>query len=194
MQTSKTIPQKLFFYPPGGILLWILIYVELFTYGLALFALAFYGAQERTLFHTESQLLNRTIGTVNTLLLLTSGLLVAKGVQWFKEKNFDKTLVNFYWAMGLGLGFLVLKTIEYALKLEQGYHLDYSTFFMFYWLLTGFHWIHVLVGLIILFFVSRSIKKEKDQSKIEDVEAGAAFWHMCDLIWLLLFPMLYLLF
>lgn len=182
------------FYPPGGILLWILIYVELFTYGLALFGLVFYGAQERELFHAESSLLSRPIGLINTLFLLTSGFLVAKGVRFFKNGEIDKTTKYYQLAMLFGLGFLVLKLIEYWLKLNQGYHLDYSTFFMFYWLLTGFHWLHVLVGILILFFVRRNIKNRKTTAQIEDIEAGAAFWHMCDIIWLLLFPALYLIF
>lgn len=189
---QETVNHKSVFYPPGGILLWILIYVELFTYGLALFALVFYGAQERELFHSESGLLSRPIGLINTLLLLSSGYLVAKGVQFFKQNETEKTTRFFNFAMLFGFGFLVLKLIEYYLKINQGYHLDYSTFFMFYWLLTGFHWLHVLVGIIILFFVNRNIGKMKTAAKIEDIEAGATFWHMCDIIWLLLFPALYL--
>ncbi len=182
------------YYPPGGILLWILIYVELFTFGLALFALAFYGAQEREIFHQQSLLLNKQIGTVNTLLLLTSGYFVARGVLYFKQNEIDKTLKRFNWAILLGFGFLILKGIEYSLKLNQGFHLDYSTFFMFYWLLTGFHWIHVLVGIVILFAINIHIKRKRTEANLEDIEAGAAFWHMCDIIWLLLFPLLYLIF
>lgn len=187
------INSKSLFYPPGGILLWILIYVELFTYGLALFGLAFYASQERAVFHADSALLNKGIGTVNTLFLLSSGFLIAKAVRHFKAKNFDQSLSLFNWAMLFGLGFLILKLVEYGIKIEAGIDLNYSTFYMFYWLLTGFHWIHVLVGMVILFFVRLNIKKRKEEAKLEDIEAGAAFWHMCDIIWLFLFPALYLL-
>ena len=61
-------------------------------------------------------------------------------------------------------------------------------------MLTLFHVIHVIVGLVILISVYFGIKKEKYITYVEDVEASAAFWHMCDLIWLLLFPIIYLLF
>lgn len=179
-------------YPPGGLLIWIIIYLELITFGMALAALAYYGAAERSLFHHDSQQLNKGIATANTILLLSSGFLVAKGVQMYKTGRNDDTARFFLWAILAGLGFLALKGIEYYIKLEAGLGMDYSSFFMFYWLLTGFHWIHVLVGLIILVILRRSVLKEKGST--DDLEAGAAFWHMCDLIWLLLFPVLYLLF
>lgn len=188
------VNNKSIYYPPGGILIWIVIYLELITFGMAIMALAYYGSQERIQYHADSQLLNRTIGTINTVLLLTSGFFVAKGVHFFKNKLFQKTSNYFLWAIFFGLGFLLLKLVEYYEKLQAGLDMDYSSFYMFYWLLTGFHWIHVLVGMVILLFIRRTILKKQENASLEDVEAGASFWHMCDLIWLLLFPILYLLF
>ncbi|MFA7445682.1 MAG: cytochrome c oxidase subunit 3 [Flavobacteriaceae bacterium] len=188
------VNNKSIYYPPGGILIWIVIYLELLTFGMAMLALAYYGSQDRLNYHTDSQLLNKTIATLNTVLLLTSGFLVAKGVHFFKNKLFQKTSNYFLWAMLSGLGFLLLKLVEYYEKLQAGLDMNYSTFYMFYWLLTGFHWIHVLVGLVILGFVRRSVLQKQKKAALEDIEAGAAFWHLCDLIWLLLFPILYLLF
>ncbi|HRB92925.1 MAG TPA: cytochrome c oxidase subunit 3, partial [Chitinophagales bacterium] len=120
--------------------------------------------------------------------------LVAKAVHLVKHQQFEKSSKFFLWAIVTGFGFLILKLIEYQEKLEIGLDMEYSTFFMFYWLMTGFHWIHVFVGIIILFFLRRSVRQQKNNANMEDIEAGAAFWHMCDLIWLLLFPILYLLF
>ena len=91
-------------------------------------------------------------------------------------------------------GFLILKSYEYYEKIEMVLTMGKSSFFTNYWLLTGFHWIHVLVGLIILIFIRRSIQKSKTEASLEDIEASATFWHMCDIIWLLLYPVLYLLF
>ena len=91
-----------------------------------------------------------------------------------------------------GLLFVLLKGIEYYLKINAGYTLGFNSFYTFYWLLTGFHVIHVIVGLVILFFMLIGFNRSKSENNIEDVEAGATFWHMCDLIWLLLFPTLYL--
>ncbi|HTO16163.1 MAG TPA: cytochrome c oxidase subunit 3 [Edaphocola sp.] len=186
--------QKSISNPPGGLLIWIVIYLELLTYGIAFIGLAYYGSVNRADFHNDSLLLNRTIGGINTVLLLSSGFLVAKGVFAFKLKELTKTSRYFSWAMLLGLGFLTLKGFEYYDKIMAGISMDYSSFYIFYWLLTAFHWVHVLVGIVILFFIRRSIIKKQYQANLMDIEAGAAFWHMCDLIWLLLFPILYLIF
>jgi nitric oxide reductase NorE protein len=93
-----------------------------------------------------------------------------------------------------GVLFLILKGFEYADKIDMGLTIGYNTFFTFYWMLTLFHVIHVVVGLIILISVHLGINKNNSKTTVEDVEASAAFWHMCDLIWLLLFPIIYLLF
>lgn len=193
MEATNPNPKSIY-YPPGGMLIWIVIYLELVTFGGAIAALAYYGALDRTAYHQDAQLLNRTFGTINTILLLTSGFLGAKGVHYFKQQQTDKTSRFFLWAILSGTGFLVLKGLEYYLKIDAGIGMDYSPFFMFYWLLTSFHFIHVLVGLVILAVIRRTVRKKKTAASLEDLEAGAAFWHMCDLIWLLLFPVLYLLF
>ncbi len=191
---ETTISYSKLVYPPGGVLIWIVIYLELVTFGMAILALAYYGAQERELYHESSLKLNRVIGTVNTIFLLTSGLFVALGVHAFKIKNYRIAARWFHFAVWGGFGFLALKMFEYYQKLEAGLTMDSNSFFTFYWLLTAFHWIHVLVGMVILLIIRRSIVKKQVATLLEDVEAGAAFWHMCDLVWLLLYPMLYLLF
>ena len=133
-----------------------------------------------------------TISSSSLLFLFTH--VISKGIHFFKAANIKKTLFYFNCAMLVGFGFLVLKSFEYYEKLEAGLHMDYNSFFRFYWLLTGFHFIHVLVGLVILLVITFSIKKKQTEASFEDIEASASFWHMCDLIWLLLFPVLYLLF
>ncbi len=185
---------KSIFYPPGGILIWIIIYLELITFGAGLIAFVYTGKNELVVFTESATHLNKTIATINTLLLLASGFYTAKGVLSFKKQEITSTLKSINWAMVFGSGFIVLKCVEYYGKMQLGYNMGYNTFFMFYWLLTGFHFIHVLVGLVILFFTKRAIIKQQNQYLLEDFEAGASFWHMCDLIWLMVFPVLYLLF
>lgn len=190
---NKTaIDYKNIYYPPGGILMWIIIFLELITFGMALIAFVHYGKQEPEVFHQSKLQLNTTIGAINTLFLLTSGLFIANAVSFYKDGNTKKTNLFFKLAMLGGVLFLLLKSFEYYTKIENGITLETNTFFFFYWLLTGFHIIHVLIGLIILFITGKSIRK--NNAKLEDVEASATFWHMCDIIWLLLFPILYLIF
>ncbi|MCO5233583.1 MAG: cytochrome c oxidase subunit 3 [Chitinophagales bacterium] len=181
-------------YPPGGVLMWIIIYLELATFGMAMAALAFYGAADRINYHQDSLMLNKLLGTINTLFLLSGGFFAAYGVQTFKKNQFELSARYLLGSIFTGLGFLLLKIFEYQQKLASGLDMNYSPFFMNYWLLTGFHWIHVLVGVVILIFIRRTIVKNQQSASLEDIEAGVAFWHMCDLIWLLLFPLLYFLF
>ena len=191
---TQSINHKNLYYPPGGILMWIVIFLELFTFGIALVAMILYSKDEPEVFHTSRLLLNSTFGAINTLFLITSGFLMAKSVAFFKEKNTAKTLLYLKLTMLGGVLFLLLKSVEYYGKIDAGLTMGYNTFFSFYWMLTLFHVIHVVVGLVILISIYFGIKKENNSTKLEDVEASAAFWHMCDLIWLLLFPVIYLIF
>jgi len=188
MTKTIKIDHKNIYYPPGGILIWIIIILELITFSAALIALVYMSKEDPELYHRSRLMLNSTFGAVNTVFLLTSGFFMATTVNHFKKQ--DLTKASFYLKLTIlgGLLFLVLKTIEYHYKIEAGLTLDHNTFFTFYWLLTGFHVIHVLVGVVILGYFYFSIKNQE----LEDIEAGAAFWHMCDLIWLLLFPVIYL--
>ncbi len=191
VQQESAEPNNLY-YPPGGILIWIIIFLELITFGIAMIAMAYYGRQEAAIFHESRLQLSATYGLVNTIFLLTSGLFMAAAVNEFKTDQFAKARRYTGLAMVLGILFLILKSIEYSAKIDAGLTLDYNTFFTFYWLLTLFHVIHVIVGLVILSFFFIGIKNRS--TALEDLEAGAAFWHMCDLIWILLFPLIYLLF
>ena len=85
----------------------------------------------------------------------------------------------------LGLVFLIIKILEYAEKAEAGIGLDTNTFFTLYYLLTGFHLAHVIFGVIILIVAGVFARHET-------IETGTAFWHMVDLVWVLIFPMIYL--
>ncbi len=193
MNTQQINPKNIY-YPPGGILLWILIFLELITFGAALIAMMVYGKQAPEMFHTSRLHLNTTIGTINTIALISSGFFMALSVRYFKENNLKKSSLFLKLTMLGGVLFLVLKGFEYYEKMVIGLTLGYNTFFTFYWLLTLFHVIHLLVGLVILAFMQRDLNKNKTKAKLEDVEASAAFWHMCDLIWLLIFPVIYLIF
>ena len=94
----------------------------------------------------------------------------------------------------LGIVFLGIKGGEFYHKIALDIGLGYSTFFTFYWLLTGFHFVHVLLGIGILGYMFLAIrKKEYSAENMFDVEASATYWHLCDLIWILIFPILYLL-
>ncbi len=187
---ENKVDYKSIYYPPGGMLMWIVVFLELITFGMSIIALLMSSKNNPEQFHASSLYLNATYGAINTVFLLVSGFFMATAVRQFKKNNTEKSLRYIYLTMLGGILFLVLKSIEYMHKIDLGFTLGYDTFFNFYWLLTGFHVIHIVVGLVILLSLQYSIKKSTVM--LEDIEAGAAFWHMCDLIWLLLFPVLYL--
>lgn len=193
MNTHK-IDYKNIYYPPGGILMWIIIFLELLTFGMALVAFVYYGKEQPELFHQSRLQLNTAFGAINTIFLLTSGFFMANAVLEFKNNNRLKSSLYFKLTMLGGTLFLILKGVEYYHKIDSGITLDTNMFFTFYWMLTGFHLIHVIMGLVILIWTNYGMMKKNSDTGIDDVEACGAFWHMCDLIWLLLFPVLYLIF
>lgn len=174
--------------------MWIIIFIELITFGSALVTMVYYGLQEIEVFHTSRLQLNASIGTINTLFLITSGYFMARSVGCLKNNDKGRSILFLKLTMLGGLLFLALKSVEYYFKIHAGLTVGHNTFFTFYWMLTLFHVIHVIVGLVILTTVFFGLRKEKATVSIVDMEASAAFWHMCDLIWLLLFPIIYLLF
>jgi len=189
---NTLVKSKNIFYPPGGILIWIIIFLELITFGIALIAMVASNNDAPELFHNSRLQLNTAIGTINTIFLITSGFFMAKSVTELKNQNIKKSSLFLNLTIIGGLLFLALKSVEYYFKIDAGITISYNTFFTYYWLLTLFHVVHVIVGLVILLVIGRSLKKNK--TNLEDFEASAAFWHMCDLIWLLLFPVIYLIF
>jgi nitric oxide reductase NorE protein len=191
MTSEQTPSPSSLFYPPGGLLIWSLVLMELFTFGIALIAFAISGRNEPDVFHTGRQHLQPYYGVVNTVFLLVSGYFMAAAVERFKRGANARPFIRI--AMLGGCLFLILKGIEYHGKIESGFTLGHDTFFTYYWLLTVFHVLHVLVGLIILAVLHCRLRPAAKPLEAEDVEAGAVFWHMCDLIWLVLFPVIYLL-
>lgn len=183
---------KNIYYPPGGILLWLIIFLELVTFGMALIAFAYSAKESPEIFQRSRMQLNTTIGSLNTIILLSSGLFMASAVHQFKNKCVKKTTLFLNITILGGILFIALKSFEYYFKIKANLLIDTNSFFTFYWLLTLFHLIHVVVGLVILIITNYNIRKKNSTTTIEDVESSAAFWHMCDLIWLLIFPILYL--
>ena len=191
---TQTYDYKKIGYPPGGILIWMIILVEILTFSIAIFVFLIQRGNALEVFNESQVFLNKTLGTFNTAILVTSGFFMANALHKLKEGDNKKSSLWVVATIIMGIGFLVLKGIEYSQKIEHGLFMDYSQFYTYYWLLTGFHFIHVLVGVLILTYLLFKIKSgHYNKNNFFDVETGGAFWHMCDLIWLFLFPVLYLL-
>lgn len=191
---EEKIDSKNLYYPPGGILIWIIIALELLTFMGGLLAFAVFRSNNIELVQESQQHLSALIGTINTIILITGGYFMAIGIKKIKKGLTIESSRMILYAMFSGLLFLALKGYEYYDKIIEGIGMSTNTFFSFYWLITGFHFIHVFVALLILLALYISIKKGKyDEKDHFDVETGGAFWHLCDLIWILVFPLFYLL-
>jgi nitric oxide reductase NorE protein len=171
---------------PGDLMMWILIASELLVFGAALIAFLAVRTTDPAGFAADQALLDRTAGAVNTIVLVTSGLCAALSVTACKRG--ERTLARRWLgaAAALGAVFLVVKGFEYWAKAASGIGLETSPFFTFYYLITGFHAAHVVAGIVIFGLVAMA-------DNVRNIESGAAFWHMVDLVWVLLFPIIYLL-
>ncbi|MBU1691294.1 MAG: cytochrome c oxidase subunit 3 family protein [Gammaproteobacteria bacterium] len=178
--------------PPGDLAIWFFIFAELLAFGIFFLAYAFARANNVELFNESQQHLNRESGAINTVVLITSSYFVVRAVAAIRE-GLSRQCV--YWlgaAIGLGGVFLVIKLFEFHAKFSAGISLSTNTFYMFYLSLTIFHFMHVILGMVILAAVM--LKAHQGGYTAEHhtgVETGASYWHMVDLLWIILFPLVY---
>ncbi|MEZ5490998.1 MAG: cytochrome c oxidase subunit 3 family protein [Gammaproteobacteria bacterium] len=166
--------------------MWVLILSEMLVFSAFFILFAWQRASQSALFDASQQLLDPVIGGVNTIVLLTSGLFAALALGSITAANRRRCRQFLGLTMILGVIFTALKLMEYIDKFKAGLTPETNTFFSFYFLLTGFHLAHVVFGLGLLALVCWRTSRE-------NVETVTAFWHMVDLIWVMLYPLLYLL-
>ena len=171
---------------PGNPMIWLLIISELLIFGVGFVAFAVAFVRDPETFRASQDTLHRLAGAINTMVLLTSGMFAALAVRSEAEGRTGAMRLHVAAAILLGIIFLGVKGMEYSAELAAGHTVDTNTFFALYWLLTGFHALHVVLGIVILVIVAI-------WHSLENLETGAAFWHMVDLIWVILFPVAYLL-
>ena len=178
---------------PGDFAIWIFIFSELLVFGIFFLIYAVVRAQNVELFDQYQNTLNREIGAMNTLLLITASFFVVKAVHAVRDGDLQACANWLVASLGAGTGFLILKSIEFYAKFSAGISMDTNTFYFFYISLTIFHYLHVILGMIILTAVLIKTKRGK-YSALEHtgVETGASYWHMVDLVWIILFPLVYI--
>ena len=188
---SLSIPQKS---PrlPGDLAIWIFILSEMLAFAVFFSAYAFARTKNVEMFNLYQQTLDRDLGALNTVLLITGSWLVVLAVQ--AAHRDDKAAITRNLLLGFlcGGGFLVVKIVEYAAKFGAGISLSTNTFYMFYISLTFFHFMHVILGMVIIAVLWSQARQGKYGSQdAHGLESGAAYWHMVDLLWIILFPLIY---
>jgi cytochrome c oxidase subunit 3 len=192
--------------------MWVFIVTEILMFGGLFVAYGIFRSQEPEIFHLAHEHLNKIMGAINTVVLLFSSLTAALAVREAQLGHKNKTNAYLIITVLCACVFLVIKYFEYAHKFHDGLlpgryftaHLHHEAgehalpfrahmFFALYFMMTGLHGVHVIVGMSILIWVLKVNMSGKINSEyFTPVEIGALYWHLVDLVWIYLFPLLYL--
>ncbi|BDB44315.1 MULTISPECIES: cytochrome c oxidase subunit 3 [Mycobacterium] len=179
---------------PGEPGIWVLLFGDMMVFTV-LFTVYLHQRGVRPALFAESQgALNRALGATNTLVLLTSSILVVFATHALQRPELR------HLARPLTLGgalvgscFVAIKAYEYHEKVSAGITPSTNEFFMYYFVLTGLHLAHVIIGLIVLTVLSTLARKpEPTKTHLAFFEGGACFWHMVDLLWIVIYPLIFL--
>ncbi|MDG2307210.1 MAG: cytochrome c oxidase subunit 3 family protein [Candidatus Binatia bacterium] len=186
--------------------MWIFLLTEVMFFGGILVAYAVYFVSFTEAFEDASNHLSLGLGALNTLVLLTSSLTMARAVH---AAQAETRQAQFKWlgmTILLGLAFLTVKAFEYSSKFAEalvpGDHFGFSgphaaqheLFMSFYFALTGLHAVHMIIGIAILSVLLLMARQDRFRHDyFTPVEMTGLYWHFVDLVWIFLFPMLYLL-
>ncbi len=197
--------------------MWVFIATEILMFGGLFVAYGLFRNTDPVMFHHASQHLNKVMGAANTVVLLFSSLTAALAVRSSQLGKKSQTTMYLAVTILCALGFLVVKYFEYAAKFEHGLlpgkyftaHLHAAaahgahalpalpqragSFFSLYFMMTGLHGVHVVLGMSLLGWVLyRNNRGDFSPEYFTPVEIGALYWHLVDLVWIYLFPLIYL--
>ncbi|MDR9878355.1 cytochrome c oxidase subunit 3 [Pseudomonas allii] len=174
---------------PGDLAMWFFILAELTVFAMLILAFAVTQRLEPEAFASGRAQLDTSTGLAMTLSLLTTGLLAALALQQVRLGHWRRSAGLFGAALLVALVYVGIKLGEYTHLVEVGLGMEYSRFFTLYWVLTGFHLLHVLLGMLILGWLA--VACWRGGVAVNGVESGVLYWHMVDLVWVVLFPVVY---
>lgn len=176
---------------PGGLVIWIFFLLEMVTFGMFFLGFAWSSRSESEVFIASQAHLHPGLGTINTIVLLTGSWMAARGV--FASRSGQSIRPWFFGAGFSGLVFMGIKIYEYSHIFSQGISLSTNTFWFYYIFLTLLHNFHVLFGVYFMFYLGYTLRNvsSDDQESLVSIEASAVYWHLVDIIWVFLFPLIY---
>ncbi len=191
--TSAEVPEAKAGRIPGEAGVWILIFGEM-TFFAALFASFLYNRNfDVAGFHAGQAELSKFVGVTNTLLLLASSLFVARGVDAARRGEIRAAPRQFALGVVCALAFILFKAIEYFALFARGIAIDSHAFFGYYFGLTALHLGHVVIGTILLGVLAAATRNPLAKpTHFAMMESVGCFWHMVDLLWIVIFALLYL--
>lgn len=184
--------------------MWLFIFTELLLFGILFVIYSVYRYLNHDAFHLAAAELDTFTGAVNTIILLISSMTIAMSVTALQKNNKPLTLLLNGITFILGLVFLVNKYFEWGAKFDHGIFPGSATltetlsqgeilFFGLYFIMTGLHALHIIIGLVFIAVVMWKVAKGKvhaDRSVL--LENSGLYWHLVDIIWIFLFPLFYL--
>ena len=187
--TDRVKPRRL----PGVDGIWVFIGADSVVFAILFLSFMQDRLKNPAIFEASRQTLNMNLGGIDTLILLTSSWSVALAVQAMKRDEIDREPRLLLGGAVTGLMFVASKSIEYFEKFAHGITPGTNPFYMWYFTLTGIHLIHVVVGTSMLTYLwVRSRRGTYDHLHKAVPESVASYWHLVDLLWVVLFPLLYL--
>ena len=183
--------------------MWLFLFTEVLLFGGMFLIYAVYRFQYTEEFRIAAMELNTTVGTINTIILLTSSLTVALAIAAIQKKNKFLSVLMLSLTILMAFMFMVNKFFEWAAKFSHGIFpgsdglMEISDgqrlFYSMYYMMTGLHGLHVMIGIVLLTVMLWFVVKNKITSdKYELLENSGLYWHLVDLIWIFLFPLFYL--
>lgn len=178
---------------PGEAGVWLLILGEMSFFASLFIAFLHYRGLDVAGFTASQAVLSKPVGLANTILLLTSSLFVALAVRATARGDVVRAPRLFAAGIGCAIGFILFKVAEYYALLAHGIGLNSHVFYGFYFALTALHLVHVLIGAVLLMVMAAVARRPVVRpSHFALIESGGCFWHMVDLLWIIIFPLLYL--
>lgn len=183
---------------PGEPGIWVFVLLDMALFAEMFGIFAWYRAEHRELFRASQGAVNPLYGLIYTLLLLSSSWCVVMAVSAARKRLIALSSKLVLWGFALGAAFAVIKIFEYGGKLGAGITPRTSQFFMFYFVVTFLHLLHALAGLGVLMYMRKQIgtltpsPAGDDHQPMRMIVTSAVYWHMVDLLWIVLFALFYL--
>ena len=179
---------------PGEAGIWVLLLGDMVVFAALCASYLSARGHHPSVFSRSQDELNRNLGAANTLILLTSSLLIVWATIAYRTERWRHLTWRFTVAgFVVGCCFVAVKTVEYHHMLSHGILPATNEFFTYYFVLTGLHLLHVVLGLgVLLLMTALARRPAPTRSRMNSFEGGACFWHMGDLLWLIIFPTIFL--
>jgi len=173
----------------GKLAIWILLASEIVIFGGLVAVYLLLRLHEGAAWGAEAAHTNVVAGAINTFILLTSSFFIVLAHQAAEQDDRKKAVKFMYLTLLCALGFLVVKAYEYTYEISHGYTWFRSNFWGFYYTATFIHASHVIAGGIAIFIAAQGVKVGYHMNR---VEVCGIYWHFVDLVWIFLFPLLYI--